>query len=185
LKAGKSVVMSTLSNLSVQAVNAGFVNLFAPQGLLSVNGVVSAPDISVTSNDIAIGATGGLNTGATGTIQIVGMNSAGMRIGDGVSGAGYQLDNSEFSRIFSGSLSLATSDVSALPIDMTIGDLDITGSGGTIGLPNGAVTFFTGNLSTQAASGTIRVVGSVRARGFGAGNELVFDNDTTEVDAQT
>jgi len=185
LKAGKSVVMSTLSNLSVQAVNAGFVNLFAPQGLLSVNGVVSAPDISVTSNDIAIGATGGLNAGATGTIQIVGMNSAGMRIGDGVSGAGYQLDNSEFSRIFSGSLSLATSDVSALPIDMTIGDLDITGSGGTIGLPNGAVTFFTGNLSTQAASGTIRVVGSVRARGFGAGNELVFDNDTTEVDAQT
>src|ERR1044072_8858311 len=113
LVAGSTIFMSTLSNLDVRAVTASVYVSLSASGLLSVNGVVSAPDITVSSNDIVVGTSCDLNAGPTGTIDIVGLNSAGMRIGDGGSG-GYHLDNAEFGRITSGNLSLSTSDVSTL-----------------------------------------------------------------------
>lgn len=187
MDAGSVVLATAAGGMSVQDVSAAVrADLFA-QGRLGVNGIVSAPRIAVRSNDITIGVNGGLDAGASGSLEIFALNSAGVGIGDGLIGAGYLLDNSEFSRLKSGTLAISAIDVAALPIDMRIGDLDVTGplvDGGTIGLPDGSVTFFTGDIPNKVASGAIRVVGSLRARNFGADNALVFNNAVTEVDAE-
>lgn len=189
IQAGQGVDVHAVGDAGFQAVTAGtFARLSSQQGLLGIAGMVSAPVIELGSTDITIGAAGGLDAGATGTTRIFGVNSAGMRIGDGVTGGGYLLDNSELSRIRTGSLLIAAMDVSNLSVDMRIGDLDVAGplvSGSTIGVPDGSVTFFTGDIRAQAPSGTIRVVGSLKARGFGAANALAFEDATTEVDAET
>jgi filamentous hemagglutinin family protein len=185
LQAGQGVDVQAAGNASLQSVNAGlFANIFTP-GLLSISGTVAAPLITIGSSDINIGAAGGLNAGPNGTIEIYATNSAGVGIGDGVSG-GYLLDNSEFGRIRSGMLTIGAEDLAVLPIDMQIGNLDVAGplAGGNIGRPDGSVTFITGDIHSMTPSGTIRVVGSLRARGFTDSNALVFNNAVTEVDAE-
>jgi filamentous hemagglutinin family protein len=185
LQAGQGVDVNAAGNASLQSVNAGsFANIFTP-GLLSISGIVAAPFIKIGSSDINIGAAGGLNAGTNGTIEIYATNSAGVGIGDGVSG-GYLLDNSEFGRIRSGMLTIGAEDLAVLPIDMQIGNLDVAGplAGGNIGRPDGSVTFITGDIHSMTPSGTIRVVGSLRARGFTDSNALVFNNAVTEVDAE-
>jgi filamentous hemagglutinin family protein len=185
LTSGQGVDVQAGGNLSLRSVNAGpFASLSTP-GLLSINGLVSASFITLKSFDIAIGGSGGLNAGTSGFVEIFATNSAGVGIGDGVSG-GYLLDNSEFGRIRSGMLTIAAEDLAVLPIDMQIGNLDVAGplSGGNIGQPDGSITFFTGDIRSMTPSGTIRVVGSLRARGFTDSNALVFNNAVTEVDAE-
>jgi filamentous hemagglutinin family protein len=185
LTSGQGVDVQAGGNVSLRSVNAGpFASLSTP-GLLSINGLVSASFITLKSFDIAIGGSGGLNAGTNGFVEIFASNSAGVGVGDGVSG-GYLLDNSEFSRIRSGMLTIAAEDLAVLPIDMQIGNLDVAGplAGGNIGRPDGSVTFLTGDIRSMTPSGTIRVVGSLRARGFTDTNALVFNNAVTEVDAE-
>jgi filamentous hemagglutinin family protein len=185
LTSGQGVDVQAAGNISLRSVNAGpFASIFTP-GLLSISGTVAAPFITIGSSDINIGAAGGLNAGTNGTIEIYATNSAGVSIGDGVSG-GYLLDNSEFGRIRSGMLTIAAEDLAVLPIDMQIGNLDVSGplAGGNIGRTDGTVTFLTGDIHSMTPSGTIRIVGSVRARGFTDSNALVFNNAVTEVDVE-
>jgi filamentous hemagglutinin family protein len=173
--------------ISVYGLNSPSNISLSAGGAITINGVASAPMISLTSSDIGIGTGGRLDAGSTGSVQLFGTNSAGMRIGDTSFGGGYILDRAEFSRISSGELSIYTL-LTGLPVDMTVGDIDISAgqAGATIGNPDGAVTFLVGT-QTQGyyfPAGTIRVTGSVRANGFSASNALVFADRTTEVDAE-
>lgn len=181
-----------VSAMQIDAANA--ISVYSG-GLATIGGVWSAPQITVTSNDIAIslgggasGPAGGLNAGVAGTIRLTSLNSAGMFIGDGLTpGAGYALSNAEWALINSGSVFIVAPDNAALGTDITIGDLTITGplSGSTIDDPNGVVSFATLGSATGLASGTIRITGNVVATGFQATNALVFNTGAFELDAAT
>ncbi|MET0137602.1 MAG: hypothetical protein ABW192_04380, partial [Sphingobium sp.] len=159
--------------------------LAAANGPLALSGNVLSPQIQFISNDISIG--GQINAGRAGNITIFSTNATGMRVGNATTGGGYVLDNSEFIRINSGFLTVGGIDSQSAAIDMTIGDLSMTGplSGSTIDASNGIVRFFTGNPQTGQNSGVIRVTGSVRGFGFLPTNGVEFSTGRFEMDAET
>ncbi|HEX7854122.1 MAG TPA: hypothetical protein VF503_10540 [Sphingobium sp.] len=177
----------TSGNINIASANvASLIDLRSDTGLLSITGTINAPSITFSSNDIAIGSGARIDAGNTGLIRMLSTNPQGMRIGDGTTGTGYLLDKAEFATLHSGSVVIAGVDGTST-VDMTIGDLNITGplAGSTIDDPSGSVTFFTGDFGRQAASGTIRVTGSLRASGFLATNGIRFSANLFEIDAQT
>ena len=173
-------------NMSLGPVQAFSIN-GRVGGLASVNGLWQAPNVELWSNDIAIGANGGIDAGNFGTIRLVSTNATQAQIGDGLSGQGYQLSNGEFSRLSSGSLEILAQGDASADIDMLIGDLSITGplAGSTIDDPNGYVAFATGDPATQQPGGVIRITGDVTATGFQDSNSLEFYADRFELDAAT
>lgn len=158
---------------------------------VNLSGVVKAPDIEIRASDLTMPAGSGLNAGVAGTVRLVSRNGAGMRIGDGlddsiVPDSGFKLDNAEWGRINSGSLSVFGID-GAGAVDMLIGKLDVTGpdAGSTIDDPAGTAGFRTGASPSSAASGTIRVTGALAATGFRAGNTLAFAAERFELASDT
>ncbi|MET0240013.1 MAG: hypothetical protein ABW184_08960 [Sphingobium sp.] len=158
-------------------------------GLLSLSDLIASPTMDIASADIAIGSGAVLDAGDTGFIRIASTSQSGMRIGglSSANDAGYVLDRTEFAAINSGSVLIAAPDLTTTAVDLTVGDLDVTGplAGSTIDSPTGTVRFFTGDTGTLAASGGIRVTGAIRARGFLSGNALVFSAGRFEMDAET
>ncbi|MFT3966646.1 MAG: hypothetical protein QM690_12275, partial [Sphingobium sp.] len=185
--AGGALRAASTGNISIaSATAASLIDLRADNGLLSISGTLDAPSISFSSSDIAIGTAARIDAGDAGLISIYSTNAQGMRIGGGTAGGGYLLDRAEFATLNSGSVIIGGVD-GASAVDMTIGDLDITGplAGSTIDDPNGTVTFFTGNPATQAHGGVIRITGSLRATGFLDTNGIVFSTGRFELDAAT
>ncbi|MFM6832143.1 MAG: beta strand repeat-containing protein, partial [Novosphingobium sp.] len=180
---------------------AGFGKLDVNSGgLVTVRGRWFSPDMQIVSNDIAIlpaqqsptnpGALSGLNAGTTGVITLISTNARGAFIGEGLSGNGYGLSQAEFSLINSGSLNVFAIDQSGGLIDMTIGDLAMTGpqAGSTIDDPNGVIRFATGTrdgAGNGTPSGGIRIVGNVTARGLLSTNRVEILADLFELDAAT
>lgn len=160
-------------------------------GSINLGGVLRAPQIDLSSRDLAMPAGSGLNAGLTGTIRLVSSNADGMRIGDGLDtsilpATSYTLDNAEWSRINSGSLSLFGVD-GAGPVDILIGRLDMTGpdAGSTIDDPNGRVLFRSASAPIAPPTGTIRVTGAIRGTGFRATNALVFQTGLFQLSSDT
>lgn len=156
-------------------------------GTATLNGLWSAPDVELWSNDVDIDVESGIDAGTSGNIRLVSTNGTQALIGDGLSGSGYQLSNSEFGRLNGGSVEIGARGDASAPIDMLIGDLSITGplAGSTIDDPNGYVAFATGDLQNQTASGVIRITGEVTAAGFQDTNSLEFYTGRFELDAET
>lgn len=135
----------------------------------------------------------GLNAGTTGEITLYATNANGAFIGDGLTaGNGYALSQAEFSLINSGTVFVTAKDQSANLIDMTVGNLTMTGpqAGSTIDDPNGQVLFATGTLSSGpngggTPSGGLRVSGNLTGTGFLSTNEVSFLADLFELDAGT
>lgn len=159
-----------------------------------------SPILDLWSGDIAIQAAPvtnpnvavGLNAGTTGEITLYATNANGAFIGDGLTGNGYALSQAEFSLINSGTVFVTAKDQSANLIDMTVGNLTMTGpqSGSTIDDPNGQVVFATGTLSSGpngggTPSGGLRVSGNLTGTGFLSTNEVSFLADLFELDAGT
>jgi len=174
------------SDLSTVAITAQTIEASAG-GTATLNGLWSAPSVLLTSNDIDIGALGGIDAGNTGLVTLQSTNATQALIGDGLTGTGYALSNAEFGRISSGSLYIQANGNASAAADMLIGDLSITGplAGSTIDDPNGIVLFATGDLETLTPGGVIRVVGDVEATGFVSGNALEFQSGRFELDAAT
>jgi hypothetical protein len=173
-------------NFTASNINAD--SIFAKAGgTATVNGLWSAPVVELWSNDIDIDVESGIDAGAGGTIRLISTNGAQALIGDGLSGSGYQLGNSEFGRLNSGSVEIVARGDASAPIDMLIGDLSITGpsAGSTIDDPNGYVAFATADLQTETPGGVIRVVGDLTASGFLDTNSLEFYTGRFELDAAT
>lgn len=176
---------------STQGIIATGSILVDAVGTVRLGGVWQSPSIEVRANDLDMPAGSGLNAGVAGTIALVSRNAAGMRIGDGLDGSvvpagSFTIDNAEWSRINSGSVSVFARDVAG-PIDLLIGKLDMTGpdAGSTIDDPLGTVQFTTGGAVAGAPSGTIRVAGALRAIGFRSTNALVFRTGQFQIAADT
>ena len=172
------------TNLTTQAITAQTIDASAG-GTATINGIWSAQDVTLASNDIDISGTGGIS--GSGLVTLISTNATQALIGDGLTGSGYALSNAEFGRIEGGSVHiLARGDASAAQ-DMLIGDLTVTGptAGSTIEDSDGILVFATGDLATQSSGGVIRVVGDVAATGFGSGNAMEFHAGTFELDAAT
>lgn len=155
-------------------------------GLLSINGIVSAGSgVFTSAADIAIGANGGIDA-PNANVQLVSLSNTGTRIGDNAGNGGYQLSAAELARVSGASVDIIGRDVANLPIDMIIGDLTVTGplAGSTVESNTGALNFITSNFTDQSTpSGTIRITGSLAARGFTANNLLGFYAGTLQLDA--
>lgn len=169
-------------------------------GLVTVRGRWFSPEMDIASNDIAIlpgqasptnpNPLSGLDAGTTGEITLFSTNARGAFIGDGLTGNGYGLSQAEFGMITSGTLNVFATDQTGNLIDMTIGDLAMTGpqAGSTIDDPNGAIRFATGtrdSAGTGVPSGGLRIVGDVSARGLLSTNSVEFYADLFELDAAT
>ena len=177
---GDSFTAAVSGDATLGGIAAARSILVDAGGTARLGGVWRSPLITLTANDLVMPAGSGLNAGLAGTISLISRNAAGMRIGDGLDGSlvpatAFSLDNGEWSRINSGSLSVFGRDVAGA-VDILIGKLDVTGpdAGSTIDDPTGSVRFSTGASPTAAPSGTVRVAGALEATGFRSGNALVF-----------
>lgn len=173
-------------DLTTQAITANSIEASAG-GLATINGMWSAPNVELWSNDIDIAAGAGIDAGNSGLIRLVSTNATQALIGDGLTGTGYRLTNAEFGRLSAGNVEIGARGDASAAIDMLIGDLSITGpqAGSTIDDPNGSVVFATGNPQTQVAGGVIRITGNVNATGFTDTNALEFYTGRFELDAAT
>ena len=174
------------TDLTTQVITAGEIHASAG-GTATINGLWSTEEsVQLSSNDIAITATGGIDAGFF--LTLISTNGTQALIGDGVSGPGYALSNAEFGRISGYEVEiLARGDASAA-IDMLIGDLTVTGplAGSTV--EGSDLVFATGSLGEEpTASGVIRVVGDINATGFAADADQSIDFHTGrfELDAAT
>ncbi len=172
------------TGLTTGSINADTIEASAG-GTATLNGLWSAQDVTLASNDIDITSTGGIS--GSSLVTLISTNATQALIGDGLTGTGYALSNAEFGRIEGGSVYiLARGDASAA-IDMLIGDLTVTGpsAGSTIESSDGILVFATGDVEGETSGGVIRVVGDVAATGFGSGNAMEFHADRFELDAAT
>ena len=103
-----------------------------------------------------------------------------MFIGDGESGTGYTLDNSEFSRIKAGEIAIIGVD-GQQATDMTIGNLSISGS--QLYGEGGIILFATGDRATETPGGILRIAGALNATGFAPTNEIDLLSGTVEIEA--
>lgn len=151
-------------------------------GTATVNGAWRGTFIDVLSGDIVIASNGSIDgLSSQGEVALLSNNTAGMTVGDGLSGTGYNLSNEEFSRVKAGHLIVAAVDYPSVSTDLTIGNLTIDGA--QLYGANGYITFAAGNLDTETPSGTVRIAGDIAANGFAATNEIEILADLVELDA--
>lgn len=148
-------------------------------GLATFNSVASAPNITVRSGNIAIGATGRLGTIGT-TQNVVLTNSAGAQMtigGNGVTG-GYSLSDAEIARIFGDNIdigwtaNLANTGAPTTPPtggytqpSIIVGALTLSSRAG-----NAAGNLGTNGTLSIRTPGTMQVNGAVALNGAGNGN---------------
>lgn len=147
---------------------------FASGGLLSIDGAWNAPTIALSANDLALA--GSLT--ASGELRISSTNTAGLQIGDGLSGGGFGLSDAEFARLKGGSIVLGgRSDASAAQA-IQLGRLTLTGSqlgsGGTLRIASNAPT---------GRAGVIGILGQVSGSGLGASQTVELEAARVELDA--
>ena len=145
-------------------------------GTMAINGLWASPLTRIESNNLAIGANGGIG-GAQ--IDLLSSNATQLLVGDGLSGSGYGLDNGEFGRLSAGIINIfGRSDASAA-IDTLVGTLGLAGRTGP-----SSVTIATANSDGQPA-GNLRVIGAVTGTDFGATDSFNLAAGRIEVDAAT
>lgn len=158
----------------------------AANGQAAFNGVASAPNITVRSGNIAIGAAGRLGTIGT-TQNVILTNSAGAQMtigGSGVTG-GYSLSDAEISRIFGDNIDISwTSNLANTGAPST----PPTGGFTQPSIVVGALTLASrasnaaGNIAANGAlsirtPGTMQLNGAVALNGAGSGNIIRLSAD--------
>jgi hypothetical protein len=179
LRAGQDVTFSGTATATT-AIDVG------ANGQAAFNGTTSAPNITVRSGNILIGAAGRLGTIGT-TQNVVLTNSAGsqMTIGGGGVAAGYSLSDAEVARIFGDNIDISwTSNLAST-------GAPITPPAGGFTQPSVVVGAFTlasragnaaGNLAANGTlsirtPGAMQVTGGVALNGAGVGNTVQLNAD--------
>ena len=152
-------------------------------GTATLNGTWTGENVDVTSNDIDIAGTGGIDAGS---VALASTNATRTIIGDGVDGSGYRLSDAEFDRIHSdaGEIEVGVNGSLGGALDMIIGDLSVDANAA------GAeeFEFATYQTDSEEGSGRIRVVGDVEftnMSGIELEREVGFASETFELDAAT
>jgi hypothetical protein len=173
------------TSLVTQAITADEIEARAV-GTAAINGLWSAALVTLTSNDINIGATGGIAAGAGGEVNLRSSNTQRMLIGDGLTLTGYALSNAEFSRISGGDIAIIAGGMPGAAADTLIGSLTVTaGPTGNIRSANGGVAIVGLDEAGTARDGTMRIVGSVTGSGFTNTNYLAFATQNFQLDVGT
>ncbi len=144
-------------------------------GTAFLNGQWTNGKTSLWSNDIVIGAGGGISGDE---IVLISTNATQTMVGGGLSGTGYLLDGTEFGRLSAPSLTVVGFSDATAAIDMLIGDLSLTGSEGAK-----QYAFVVMDPDLQNVGGRMRVVGDVIGTNFSSLNSLEFAAGLVEVDA--
>ena len=107
-------------------------------GAITVNGLVTANTIALTSSDLSIGTTGQIGQARATSVSLTNGGAGSMVLGDGFDSAGtYVINNAEFARIHSG------------------GDLVIDSGTPASGATAGTAQLTIGMLVASAANGTV------------------------------
>ena len=174
------------TGLTTQAITADDIQASAG-GTAALNGIWSTTgSVTLSSNDIDITGTGGIN--AQEFLTLISTNGTQAQIGDGLPvGAVYALSNAEFGRISGYEIDIIGRGDASSPFDMLIGDLNVTGPLAGSNVEGSDLNFATGNFGEGSASGVIRVVGDVNATGFAvdADQSVNFFTGRFELDAAT
>ena len=141
----------------------------AADGLISLNGSVTAASSRFMSSDIAIA--NGITVSGFASLNPI--NSQGTFVGDGLAGPGYMLSNAEYNSFQDVSIEVRP-DLGAAPL-LVLGDLNIAG-----GVTNAA---FGIEDADDNDVGTIRVLGDVRMNN--ADGILEFESEIFQLDAAT
>ncbi len=139
-------------------------------GLVDVQAAITGALVNILSADLAIGAGGSI--GRSDLTSGVNLTTAGDIAlgGAGGSGTGYEIDNGEFSRIFSaGDVTISALSGASGPANIVIGDLAIAAGDGSA--PNIGNIGSAGGLFINA-SGDIDVAGAMALANAGAGNVI-------------
>jgi filamentous hemagglutinin family protein len=167
---GRFVAATNGSFTAAQAVNANTSALISSGGLATFNGIVNAPNITITSNGLDIGVNGGLGTGTTSALNLAaGIGAGPVRLG-GDAGTGYVIDVNEMARLRAQNIRFRTSGTAA-PL-LTIGSFTMQGSSGASpNLIGGSGAF------TIETNGSVRVIGTAAIDGAAPGNALSINAD--------
>ena len=140
------------------AIDASIAALITTGGLATFNGIVNAPNITVTSGGLDIGTSGGLGSTTTAMLNInAGPNVTAYRLG-GEAGTGYVIDANEIARLRAQNIRFRA-----------------VGSVGT-GLANGTI-------SQNTTAAPLLTIGSFNLQGgAGASANLVGNNGAFSID---
>ncbi|WP_147417557.1 hypothetical protein [Sphingomonas cavernae] len=190
-RASGSIALGAGTNLAVGGADAGGNFTATAQGRTDFTGIVAANSVTVSSNDIGIGAGGQLGViGRTATVSLTNSSAARQtHIGGADTSAGYSLSAIEIGRIFGDSIGVTAPRVATLSPtsvgssrapDVIVGAFTLTGrAGGTSGnLGSGALRIIT--------PGKLRVNGAVQLTGLTTTNRFEINaTDALEIDAAT
>lgn len=175
---GGNLVAATAGNFVSQG-NIMLSTLFDVEaaGLAGFGGVLAAPVITLISSDIDIGASGGLGDENTTELTLTNSGADGASIGDVASGPlGYDLSNAEAGRLRANVISINSDGAGGV----VIGDLNLTGSDGTVSNlvgPDGALQISSAN--------NIRVSGNLNLTDLARDNLLSLTGDIVSVASDT
>lgn len=172
---GDIVLTSANGGVTLGQVSGGRALTGSASGLLTVNGNVSAPTISLASGDIAIGANGQLGSRTQTTALTLTSTADRTFVGGSGASSGWRLDGGEIGRVGSaGDITIAanpqnpTGQAFALidPASATLVLDALTFNGDQLG-PGGALTF--------RSARSIGVVGAMQFAGFNANQTVALD----------
>jgi hypothetical protein len=166
LTVGGAATLTAGGNATLGNVTGTSISVMSP-GTATLQGNITAPQISVSSGNIAIGANANVGGATTTAVNLTAL-PAGRQVtlGGTEEGPGYTLSQAEISRIRSAALNFATSAVSSEAgrgADLLIRALSLSGSAA-----NGISTV---NINTP---GRIRVEGAVAMTGAAATDRLAI-----------
>jgi hypothetical protein len=155
----------------------------AAGGTFRLTGQAQAANITVTSGDIAIGATARMGVrGTTGEIALFNGGPARETFIGGASQAGaYSLDSGEIARLFADegiSIGIAGSELSSDEGHMTVGDLALTFGTGTANIGSGGFL----EISTPTE---MSIVGNVKLTTASADDRFIIDPTRVELTTDT
>lgn len=133
-------------------------------GLASFNAAMTAPVMTISSGDIAIGTNGRLGSSATTDLTLI-STGAVTTIGGSQPVTGYVLDGAEAQRLSAGDIEI----IGGAQVELR--DLNLAGANG----PNANVTDSGGGFVVSAGN-AISVTGAVRFTGMTSGNSLLLSS---------
>jgi hypothetical protein len=151
LQAGSDVDLDAGRNASLRNANGGATVRVAAGGNADFRGAVTAPAISATSANIAIGAAGSLGNAGTQTVSLTVQPTTQQTVlGGTADGPGYTLTNAEAGRIRAATLTVqagATGAAANRPADLLVRDLSLVGAAiGTFQVTTPGILQVEGNL---------------------------------------
>lgn len=176
-----NVTLNSQGGLLLTNVIANDQIMADARGMAAIDGVVTAPRISVNSGDIAITGNGRIGTaGTTTSLNLSNSDSGSVTyVGGTGSRPGYHISADEMTRLFGRDIEIFGDEVAAAgggsvgtaaPPDLIIDDFTITAGSPTANLAAG------GTLSI-ATPGKARVIGDVRISGMTDDTRLAISGD--------